>query len=323
MARTCLFLISVVWALAAAVTRCEELLGSPLSSAKQSNGKLSNVSDRIKSYQTNTVQSLEHVFSTLHLRNETNRKVPLSFTRIEPSNRFNAEALQALRDLLTPKIKIYSSPQAAAATGPAFTCQSLPQPYDPHYFCAGVVDYPFVVADGVTVLDMELQARGAVQYLTSFINAPCLSDMKRLICASLYQPCVGKGENCTLYIFHKFLHSFVYFSLVLFFFLCVLTELHCFVPLYCSSSGWGGHIHGDGGACCDDSIHPSLRVSNWCESLYTELLFCPFEMYEVSFELQSFSNYNSSAVRQWSLCVFVCYCTLHHVCIMRYWPLMK
>lgn len=228
MARTCLFLISVVWALAAAVTRCEELLGSPLSSAKQSNGKLSNVSDRIKSYQTNTVQSLEHVFSTLHLRNETNRKVPLSFTRIEPSNRFNAEALQALRDLLTPKIKIYSSPQAAAATGPAFTCQSLPQPYDPHYFCAGVVDYPFVVADGVTVLDMELQARGAVQYLTSFINAPCLSDMKRLICASLYQPCVGKGEHtfletvhctyftsfCTLlYISHLSFSSFFVFLL--------------------------------------------------------------------------------------------------------------
>jgi hypothetical protein len=40
---------------------------------------------------------------------------------------------------------------------------------------------------------MEVQARQAVLYLTSFINAPCLSDMKKLVCSSLYQPCVAKG----------------------------------------------------------------------------------------------------------------------------------
>ena len=75
----------------------------------------------------------------------------------------------------------------------SFVCQSLPKEYDPHYFCSGVVDYPFITPNGVSLIDMETQARTAAMYLSSFINAPCLSDMKRLVCSSLYQPCVPKG----------------------------------------------------------------------------------------------------------------------------------
>lgn len=76
----------------------------------------------------------------------------------------------------------------------SFSCLALPKEYDPHYFCSGVVDYPFIVPEGITLQMMEEQARGSALYLTSFINAPCLSDMKRLICSSLYQPCVPQGK---------------------------------------------------------------------------------------------------------------------------------
>jgi hypothetical protein len=83
----------------------------------------------------------------------------------------------------------------ASKTPPPFTCAVLPQKFDPHYFCSSVVDYPFILPQGVTVADMEVAVRQSVASLISFINAPCLSDYKRLMCAETYLPCVPNGKQ--------------------------------------------------------------------------------------------------------------------------------
>jgi hypothetical protein len=103
---------------------------------------------------------------------------------------FSMDALTSVLDVTTSS---RTTPDKSAQSA-SFTCLSLPKVYDPHYFCAGVVDYPFIAPTGTTLDAMEVQARTAALYLTSFINAPCLSDMKRLICSSLYQPCVANGK---------------------------------------------------------------------------------------------------------------------------------
>lgn len=100
----------------------------------------------------------------------------------------NIASYQRIATTLSAKMSSHKTVQESS-----FVCQSLPKEYDPHYFCSGVVDYPFITPNGVSLIDMETQARTAVMYLSSFINAPCLSDMKRLVCSSLYQPCVPKG----------------------------------------------------------------------------------------------------------------------------------
>jgi hypothetical protein len=100
-------------------------------------------------------------------------------------------------DVLTSVLAVTTSSRTTSGKSvqsTSFTCLSLPEVYDPHYFCAGVVDYPFIASTGTTLDAMEVEARTAALYLTSFINAPCLSDMKRLICSSLYQPCVANGK---------------------------------------------------------------------------------------------------------------------------------
>jgi hypothetical protein len=118
-----------------------------------------------------------------------------NFTLEEAALSHGSFSLDHLKKILSSTAKATPSSDRQA---PAFTCESLPAEYDPHYFCSGVVDYAFITPSGVTVDDMEVQARQAVLYLTSFINAPCLSDMKKLVCSSLYQPCVAKGNDSLL-----------------------------------------------------------------------------------------------------------------------------
>lgn len=245
-------LIAVLTTVVAIALANEELFGNLKDrSTKEAHGREISVADRIRSYQAQALHSVSSVFETVQFKNDTHGKLAPS-ARIKPAEDALPD-INELRQLLVPKIKV-PDVFALATAAPAFTCQSLPQPYDPHYFCAGVVDYPFIVADGVTVLDMEMQARQAVMYLTSFINAPCLSDMKRLLCSSLYQPCVGNGtfsdvEFCIYSSLYTVLALGTHFALVVLRSLC--------------SGGWQcGFVHADGGSSSGDSVHQALRVSS-------------------------------------------------------------
>ncbi len=83
------------------------------------------------------------------------------------------------------------------ASSSPFSCESLPAAYDPHLFCSGVVDYGFVVWAGTNASDLDLQARGIAANFNQFINSPCLSDVKRLICSNIYLQCVPDGKSFT------------------------------------------------------------------------------------------------------------------------------
>eukprot|EP01038_Epipyxis_sp_PR26KG_P008373 gene8373-11329_t len=72
-----------------------------------------------------------------------------------------------------------------------FTCESLDTKFDPTVFCSGVVDYPFIVfKNGYSKSALNSIAKSQGMYYNSFINVGCLSDVKRLICTTLYKPCV-------------------------------------------------------------------------------------------------------------------------------------
>lgn len=70
-----------------------------------------------------------------------------------------------------------------------FSCERLPEQYTPYLFCSGVVLYDFFLPDGTSVADLDSQARGLAAYANTLFPSSCLSDMKKLICASIYNPC--------------------------------------------------------------------------------------------------------------------------------------
>jgi hypothetical protein len=72
----------------------------------------------------------------------------------------------------------------------SFTCESLPSAFTPTMMCSGIVDYSFYLPTGTTVYQLELQARQKLVNLTLQVGQECLSNMKRLVCAQVYQPCV-------------------------------------------------------------------------------------------------------------------------------------
>jgi hypothetical protein len=82
----------------------------------------------------------------------------------------------------------------------SFTCQSMATAYTPFAFCSGVVDYPFLVPAGGSSLSLELAARAAASIYNVFLNADCLADVKRAICASIYLRCVENG-TCIRFIY--------------------------------------------------------------------------------------------------------------------------
>ena len=75
--------------------------------------------------------------------------------------------------------------------------------YSPYNFCSGVIYYDFYVGHDQTLasLDAEAYARGAA--IPPLFNSDCLSDLKRMICADVYKPCVSEnpvppcGSLCT------------------------------------------------------------------------------------------------------------------------------
>ena len=73
---------------------------------------------------------------------------------------------------------------------PSFTCERLPEHYDPTMFCSGVVDYSFFLASGMTKDQLESYVRLEAQRAIPLFSAQCKSDIKRLICAKYYLPCV-------------------------------------------------------------------------------------------------------------------------------------
>ena len=77
----------------------------------------------------------------------------------------------------------------------SFTCESLPENYTPFLFCSGVVSYPFYVPNGVDSASYDVQARELAESANSFLPTSCLSDIKKLICATVYNPCVPNGKQ--------------------------------------------------------------------------------------------------------------------------------
>lgn len=84
-----------------------------------------------------------------------------------------------------------------------FTCMTLPPKYDPTMFCSGVVDYAFVVMHGTDLSSLDKKARLVATQVNSFINSPCLSDFKRLVCARIYLQCVPGGRYFKPHCPHK------------------------------------------------------------------------------------------------------------------------
>lgn len=80
-----------------------------------------------------------------------------------------------------------------STSAPSFTCQTLPTDYDPTYFCSGVVDYPFLVWNGLSIPFMEGWVRALSAYAHYFTSGSCRSHVKRQICAQVYNPCVENG----------------------------------------------------------------------------------------------------------------------------------
>jgi len=88
-----------------------------------------------------------------------------------------------------------------------FTCPSLPTTYTPYLFCSGVVSYPFFLPNGMNTTDLDKSARTLAQnFPQSILSSSCLSDVKRLLCATVYVPCVPKvipGDLSTYMMVHN------------------------------------------------------------------------------------------------------------------------
>jgi len=80
----------------------------------------------------------------------------------------------------------------------SFTCESFAT-FSPFQMCSDIVDYPFLVETSSTLAAMETAVRAMLPTSTlGFINNYCLSDLKKLVCARVYQPCVSGGKCAAL-----------------------------------------------------------------------------------------------------------------------------
>jgi hypothetical protein len=75
----------------------------------------------------------------------------------------------------------------------SFSCAALPVAYTPILMCSGVVDYSFYLPVNTTAEMLDLEARAQAATAVSFLSPSCLSDIKRLICARVYKPCLSGG----------------------------------------------------------------------------------------------------------------------------------
>ena len=87
------------------------------------------------------------------------------------------------------------------SNSPSFTCESLPSSYDPSVFCSGVVDYSFVLPLGQSKESFESYVRAESQRAIPLASTQCQSDIKRVICAKYYLPCLDNvvADDYTTY----------------------------------------------------------------------------------------------------------------------------
>lgn len=103
--------------------------------------------------------------------------------------------LEAKPSRTPQEVKAFQSISArTSGSENSFECATLPTTYSPTIFCSGIVTYPFYLANSNTLEDLENLARLKATGLNSFMSTSCLADVKRLICATVYQPCVSNGR---------------------------------------------------------------------------------------------------------------------------------
>ena len=121
-----------------------------------------------------------------------------------------------MRDALHTLTKVAGSHTVATdglIAPTTFTCVSLPTTYDPFTLCSGVVDYPFMMPFNSTLTTMDAAARAATSSGLAFLNSLCLTDLKRMICATVYRPCVTNG-NCNLFLLFYFIFLNLYLYII-------------------------------------------------------------------------------------------------------------
>jgi hypothetical protein len=169
------------------------------SSSKKVSNKVGNeviIDAAVADYKNFALDYHVQILSALRMQNDnlTNMSAPFGLylpNPLELRDPIDWEDLRLKLDFMNDATSSGVNREASKT----FTCAVLPQKFDPHYFCSSVVDYPFILPQGVTVADMEIAVRKSVASLISFINAPCLSDYKRLMCAETYLPCVPNGTQ--------------------------------------------------------------------------------------------------------------------------------
>jgi hypothetical protein len=73
--------------------------------------------------------------------------------------------------------------------------ERFPETYSPYYLCSGVVDYDFTLPLGETFDSLNSKAIVKMDSSWGFLNAECKSDMKRLVCATVYLPSTSSGNK--------------------------------------------------------------------------------------------------------------------------------
>ncbi len=80
-------------------------------------------------------------------------------------------------------------------SAPSFTCQQMNETFNPYFMCSDVVDYPYYLAQGTTLDDLEETVRATVPSAFSLMTGICLSDYKKLMCSRVFLKCVDGGTN--------------------------------------------------------------------------------------------------------------------------------
>jgi len=110
----------------------------------------------------------------------------------------NAKIAASVADGSNPHQLQQQQGKRKLATPTSFTCESFAT-FSPFQMCSDIVDYPFLVETSSTLAAMETAVRAMLPTSTlGFINNYCLSDLKKLVCARVYQPCVSGGKCAAL-----------------------------------------------------------------------------------------------------------------------------
>lgn len=80
-------------------------------------------------------------------------------------------------------------------SAPSFTCQQMNETFNPYFMCSDVVDYPYYLAQGTTLDDLEETVRATVPSAFTLMTGTCLSDYKKMMCSRVFLKCVDGGTN--------------------------------------------------------------------------------------------------------------------------------